>query len=193
MISSNHPINLWQPLIYCMWKNHCLVVASPEWMGILVGRHKHCFNRRLISMCGTLRRVAQKTSGGLSANPKIVPTIKESYSFDFTLIKQKIEGDSFDVGLLRRVAQKTPGGLNANPKIVPTINGKNFLIKSYSFFLTFTLSPTFLIHFTFHLPTTLYFNITLHLSFYLHLFYFFFFLSSYYKFFIIFSILYFYA
>ena len=60
------------------------------------------------------------------------------------------------MGLLRRVAQKTPGGLNANPKIVPTINGKNFLIKSYSFFLTFTFPPTFLIPFTFHLPTTLY-------------------------------------
>ena len=52
----------------------------------------------------------------------------------------------------------------------------------YSFFLTFTLSPTFLILFTFSSPQTFYLDITLPLSFYLPLFCFFLLSSSQYKF-----------
>ena len=58
------------------------------------------------------------------------------------------------------------------------------------FFLTFTLSPTFLILFTFSFPQTFHLDITLPLSFYLPLFCFFLLSSSYYKFVIHSSILY---
>ena len=64
------------------------------------------------------------------------------------------------------------------------------LIKLHSFFLTFTLFPTFLLLFTFSSPQKFYLDITLPLSFYLPLICFFSLSSSLYKFVIYSSILY---